>query len=106
MIFTSSSLSYLHFLLCLQLAGNPDRSESGVDPFKTMGVTVADSAGTVVTDLTYQFDTTNTDFNNMGWEIQSFTFTAVDVFSKLTFVGDQDRGARGPALDNVRMYAI
>ena len=42
----------------------------------------------------------------IAWALQSYTFTATGAATTLTFAGDPNSGASGPALDNVSVSAV
>ena len=42
----------------------------------------------------------------VNWTLQSYTFTATGAATTLTFAGDPNSGASGPALDNVSVSAV
>ena len=72
------------------MAGNPD----GGNPIKLMTVTAADSS-----EL-FTFDTTGNSLANMGYEQNTFSFTATDASTTLTFTSNEDSGF-GPVIDNI-----
>ena len=93
------------YTVMFALAGNPGDPLHG-DPqdLKRMSVSAALALGV------YEFNTTGKSLTNMGWVEKSFTFTATDATTTLTFrslhAGDPNNWrsrAEGPALDNIRV---
>jgi choice-of-anchor C domain-containing protein len=85
------------YRVSFDLAGNPDNG----DPIKHLEVTAG--AGS----QTYTFDTTGHSHGSMGWETQTFDFTATSTLTSLSFISQDDpTSAFGPALDNVSVDAV
>ena len=80
------------YKLLFDLSGNPD---SG-DQIKQMRVDVAGS------DAQFYFDTGTTSRSNMGWETQTFSFSAPTTDLLFEF-SSLNESPYGPALDNVRL---
>lgn len=77
------------------MAGNPDGGAS----LKRLRVSAADSSREFV------FDISGKNKQNMGWELMTLKFTAIDTFTTLTFANIVS-SAYGPAIDNVRVDII
>jgi choice-of-anchor C domain-containing protein len=84
------------YLVSFWLAANPD---GGPNP-KTVDVSFGSSG-----PESFAFTPTGTTKDNMGWQLFSFTYTATDALSDLSFLSTTD-GAYGPALDNVSVDAV
>jgi choice-of-anchor C domain-containing protein len=83
-------------------AGNPQGNDKPEIPkVKTMDVEVSGA----LKERTFEFDTTNTSDQAMGWREEKFNFSATSTTTTLTFSG-KTPGAYGPTLDNVRMYRL
>jgi choice-of-anchor C domain-containing protein len=81
------------YTVTFDLAGNPD----GAQGVKTLTVKTNAGASSV---QNYTFDTTGKSTAAMGWQSESYTFTAPSSNTVLSFVS-QDNSPFGPALDNV-----
>lgn len=82
------------YQVTFDLAGNPDSGPTQ----KLMKVSAAgDSAE-------FTFDITGKSRRNMGWENKTWTFTATEPTTTLTFLS-QDNSGYGPALDNVAVIS-
>jgi choice-of-anchor C domain-containing protein len=79
------------YVILFDLAGDPFPAPHVV----TLEVLAASAA------QDYTFDTTGHRFVNMGWQTESFAFTATGTSTTLTFTG-LTNSPFGPALDNVR----
>ncbi|MFC1772644.1 choice-of-anchor C family protein [Pseudomonadota bacterium] len=77
-------------------AANPDENGSTIKTFQVS------AAGTV---STYTTDRTGHTLQNMGWEQDSFLFSATDSLTTLTFTS-LTPGVYGAALDNVQVNAV
>ena len=94
-----STIPGVQYTVQFDLAGNPGYPQ-GV---KTLVVSAAGTQGN------YSFDTHGKSVTNMGWTTQTFSFTATNTTTTLTFqstyVGNGffPDAAQGPALDNVRV---
>lgn len=53
----------------------------------------------------YSFDGTGHSTTNMGWALETFTFTAINTSTALTFTSTTNDLANGPALDAVSVSA-
>ena len=82
------------YMVTFQLAANT----GGGDTYKDVTVSAGGSS------QNFTFDSTGHSFTSMGWEENSFTFTATDTTSALTFTS-LDANATGPALDDVQVVA-
>src|SRR5258708_18344011 len=87
---TLSTVAGHTYTVTFDMAGNPDGSPA----IKTLNV---DAGGL---PSLYSFDVTGHDKTNMGWEPQTFNFTATGTSTNLTFTSTVDTPF-GPALDNV-----
>ena len=86
------------YLVTFDLAGNTD----GGPTTKTIGVTIGSSGL-----LTYEFDTTGYSHSNMGWKTISFSYTATETSTTISFQSLNPAGnAYGPALDDVSVTPI
>jgi choice-of-anchor C domain-containing protein len=81
--------------ICFSLAGNPE----GGPNLKTL-LTLAIGGVNI-----YNFDVTGSSNGNMNWTDYSFTFTAIDTSTLISFVSGTN-GYYGPALDNVRVGCV
>jgi choice-of-anchor C domain-containing protein len=93
-----STVPGVTYTVLFDLAGNPGIPQN----VKRLEVSAAG------TSAIYKFDTNGKSGTSMGWRGESFTFTAVDASTTLTFKSlhapatHPDR-AQGPALDNIRV---
>ncbi|MBN2011650.1 choice-of-anchor C family protein [candidate division KSB1 bacterium] len=85
------------YLVSFDMAGNPDNKATGV--IKTLEVAVAGISNT------FTFDVTSTDKSNMGWQTNSFIFTASGTSTILNFKSLTNT-PYGPALDNVSVTQV
>jgi len=76
------------------LAGNSALPDPSINPVKSVTVDVAGTTNN------FTFDTTGKSTSNMGYVTESFSFTAVNSLTSLTFTSD-NTSAYGPAIDNV-----
>lgn len=89
----------LEYMVTFDMAGNPD----GLPLIKELEVQAGDFTGT------FSFDSTGSTRNAMGWEQRSFTFTATDTTTVLSFRSILNGAADpyfGAALDNVCVTAV
>ncbi len=102
---TISTVPGWTYLVTFDLSGNPDirpvRHPFYTPPFKTLSVTVNGLP------QFYQFNTANAGntLANMGWEPNSFSFTAAGSSTVLAFTS-LSLGQFGPAIDNVDVGVI
>ena len=82
------------YAVTFQLAANT----AGGDTVKDVTVSAGGSS------QNFTFDSTGHGFTSMGWEENSFSFTATDTTSTLV-ITSLDSNATGPALDDVRVTA-
>ena len=83
------------YTVLFQFSGNP----SNLPRIKTMRIDAANESTTI------QFDTAGRAFQNMGWELREWQFTATAAQTTLEFTSLTDSSGWGPALDNVRVVA-
>jgi len=83
------------YQVLFDMAGNPDGSPAE----KRLEVSVAGY------QQTYTFNKSGHKRNNMGWQEESFFFTAADDVTTLMFDGIT-AGAYGAAIDNIRVGAV
>ncbi|OGP70679.1 MAG: hypothetical protein A2Y80_09890 [Deltaproteobacteria bacterium RBG_13_58_19] len=92
---TFDTISGAQYQVRFYLAGNPDGAPS------TKNILVV-SWGT---PAAYSFDASGATLGNMGWILESFTFTAEGPSTTLQF-NSQDSGYYGPALGGVNVSQI
>jgi choice-of-anchor C domain-containing protein len=83
------------YTVLFQFSGNP----SNLPRIKTMRIEAAGESTTT------QFDTAGRSFQNMGWELRTWQFTASAGQTTLRFTSLNNLTGWGPALDNVRVFA-
>lgn len=89
---TFSTIPGQDYLVTFDLAGNPN----GPPTIKQMRVEAAGQSAD------FSFDTTGRSFSDLGWQAQSWQFTAVDTSTTIEFFSlNTVNGFRGPTLDNV-----
>ncbi|MFM7471027.1 MAG: choice-of-anchor C family protein [Nodosilinea sp.] len=93
------------YQVLFDLAGNP----AGDPAIKTLGVLAIsgvpqDLVNPALTPQTFSFDITGKSFTNMGWQAQTYQFTATGASTTLGFFSSL-ASSYGPALDNVRVVA-
>jgi choice-of-anchor C domain-containing protein len=82
------------YLVSFWMAGNPE----GPPVIKTLDVSFGGGP------MSFTFDTTGRDKNNMGWALKSFLITATGTSTDLTFQSTTG-GLYGPAIDNISVIA-
>lgn len=97
---TFDTTSGSQYLVSFYLAGNPGHPSI----VKNLDVLI-NNVDLVSGAPDFSFDGTGKTTTNMGWTLQSFTFTANSALTTLTFKSLMT-GAEGPALDNVVVTAV
>ncbi len=93
---TFSTVAGRVYTVTFDMAGNTD----GGGKVKTIFAGDADNTNT------FTFNTTGHSKGAMGWETKSFSFTAVDSTSTLSFSGFAGNKAYGAAIDNITVSSV
>ncbi|MBD0363850.1 MAG: DUF642 domain-containing protein, partial [Coleofasciculus sp. C3-bin4] len=84
------------YVVTFDMAGDP----VGAPQIKQMGVTAAGQS------KTFSFNVSGRSRNNMGWQTNTWVFTATSTSTTLEFFSlNQGGGSSGPALDNVSVVS-
>jgi len=93
---TFSTIPGQDYLVTFDLAGNP----GGPPPIKQMRLEAAGQSAD------FSFDTTGRSRSDLGWQAQSWQFTAEDTSTTIEFFSlNTEGGVDGPTLDNVSVVA-
>lgn len=88
------------YQLTFEMAGNPYKDGSQGQRTMYMDVYIQG-----VGQQTFNFDATNTTYQNMGWVSKAFNFTAAATSTAIQFYSG-NVGASGPTLDNISVTAV